>query len=315
MQFAEFLNLLYVNIGGEMSKSEFLNTLIENSIENPDDNPLSNLMPDTINRYFSPSGNTISKNKANKLIKIIQLSTLTTHIENQLTVDTIDRLADALHQYGLYTDDSELEISEICAQLFLNFLQGKVGIQTSKKELPYVGEIEITKVRYENGKIVIGSQYFQLPEKGPIPDSLVEFEDVYSKQLLIAYSENDGNPKTDYYNVQNLPQKYRNHLHDQRVNFFNADYVLRAIRDGFKDSEQQIALLKQETYDSISDILFEDYTTSFKKVTETLKHITTVSFSKPEITQIQNFIGNSEKKGLCHSLVNDGKFNWVDDNE
>ena len=286
-----------------MSKSEFLNTLIENSIENPDDNPLSNLMPDTINRYFSPSGNTISKNKANKLIKIIQLSTLTTHIENQLTVDTIDRLADALHQYGLYTYDSELEISEICAQLFLNFLQGKVGIQTSKKELPSVGEIEITKVRYENGKIVIGSQY------------LVELEDVYSKQLLIAYSENDGNPKTDYYDVQNLPQKYRNHLHDQRVNFFNADYVLRAIRDGFKDSEQQIALLKQETYDSISDILFEDYTTSFKKVTETLKHITTVSFSKPEITQIQNFIGNSEKKGLCHSLVNDGKFNWVDDNE
>ena len=198
---------------------------------------------------------------------------------------------------------------------FLIFLQGKVGIQTFKKELPSVGEIEITKVRYENGKIVISSQYLQLPEKGPIPDSLVELEDVYSKQLLIAYSENDGNPKTDYYNVQNLPQKYRNHLHDQRVNFFNADYVLRAIRDGFKDSEQQIALLKQETYDSISDILFEDYKTSFKKVTETLKHITTVSFSKPEITQIQNFIGNSEKKGLCHSLVNDGKFNWVDDNE
>ncbi|ETJ24014.1 hypothetical protein Q604_UNBC18073G0001, partial [human gut metagenome] len=51
-------------------------------------------------------------------------------------------------------------------------------------------------------------------------------------------------------------------------------YVLRAIRDGFKDSEQQIAILKQETYDSISDFLLEDYTTSFKKVTETLKHIT-----------------------------------------
>lgn len=83
MQFAEFLNLLYVNIGGEMSRSEFLNTLIENSIENPDDNPLSNLAPDTINRYFTPSGNTIAKIKANKLIKIIQLSALTTHIENQ----------------------------------------------------------------------------------------------------------------------------------------------------------------------------------------------------------------------------------------
>ena len=122
MQFADFLNLLYVNIGGEMSKSEFLNTLIENSIENPDDNPLSNLAPDTINRYFTPSGNTISKIKANKLIKIIQLSALTTYIENQLTVDTIDRLADTLLQYGFYTDDSELEISEICAQLFLNFL-------------------------------------------------------------------------------------------------------------------------------------------------------------------------------------------------
>ena len=209
MQFAEFLNLLYVNIGGEMSRSEFLNTLIENSIENPDDNPLSNLAPDTINRYFTPSGNTIAKIKANKLIKIIQLSALTTHIENQLTVDTIDRLADTLHQYGFYTDDSELEISEICAQLFLNFLQGKVGIQASKKELPSVGEIEITKVRYENGKIVIGSQSLHLPEKGPIPDSLIELDDVYSKQLLIAYSENDGHPKTEYYDVQNLPKKYK----------------------------------------------------------------------------------------------------------
>ena len=174
--------------------------------------PLSNLMPDTINRYFSPSGNTISKNKANKLIKIIQISTLTTHIENQLTVDTIDRLADALHQYGLYTDDSELEISEICAQLFLNFLQGKVGIQTSRKELPSVGEIEITKVRYENGKIVIGSQYLQLPEKGPIPDSLVELEDVYSKQLLIAYSENDGNPKKKLLRCPKSPPKVQKSL-------------------------------------------------------------------------------------------------------
>ena len=228
-----------------------------------------------------------------------------------MDIRKIKKLIELVEESGI----SELEISEICAQLFLNFLQGKVGIQTSKKELPSVGDVEITKVRYENGKIVIGSRSLQLPEKRTIPDSLIELEDVYSRQLLIAYSENDGNPKTDYYDVQNLPQKYKDHLHDQRVNFFNADYVLRAIRDGFKDSEQQIALLKQETYDSISDFLFEDYATSFKKITETLKHITTVSFSKPEITQIQNFIGNSEKKGLCHTLVNDGKFNWVDVNE
>lgn len=152
MQFAEFLNLLYVNIGGEMSRSEFLNTLIENSIENPDDNPLSNLAPDTINRYFTPSGNTIAKIKANKLIKIIQLSALTTHIENQLTVDTIDRLADTLHQYGFYTDDSELEISEICAQLFLNFLQGKVGIQTSKKNCHLLVKLKLQKSVMKMGK-------------------------------------------------------------------------------------------------------------------------------------------------------------------
>lgn len=316
MQFEEYLNILYAHIGGDLPKHEFFQTLVEHSIENPDDNPLSELSPNTINKYFSSTNkDRISIKNAKKLLQLIQLPKLCSYISEQSTIDSLDRLEENLVKYRLYSDTHKKDVVEIYAGLFIYFLEERVGIQTSSKENITVSDIPITKVHFEDGKIVIGSQSFQLPGKEPIPDSLIDLEEVYSKQLLMAYSENDGNPKTDYYDFQNLPKKYRNHLHDQRINFFNADYVLRAIRDGFKDSEQQIALLKQETYDSISDYLFEDYTTSLKKVTETLKHITTVSLSKPEITQIQNFIGNSEKKGLCHTLVNDGKFNWVDDNE
>lgn len=315
MLFYEFLTLLHTYLGGKSSRSDFFNTLIENSIKNPDDNPLANISDDTVNRYFSSKTDKISKKNSIILLNIIQVPLLTAYISEQLNADTTDRLEERLTEAGLFNNSSDIGIDEVCAKLFMNYLEQLAGIATPTNTLISVSDIPISKVYVENGKIIIGTESFTLPCKSSIPDNIVDVEDAYCKQLLQAYSENDGKSKTDIYDIPSLPTRYKKHLQDQRINYFNADYVLRTVKESFKDSSQQIEILKQETYDSVSDYLFDDYPSAYKKISDTLKHITTVSFKKPEITQIQNFIGNSEKKGLCHTLVNDGKFSWIDENE
>ena len=307
MLFYEFLTLLHTYLGGKSTRSDFLNTLIENSIKNPDDNPLANISDDTVNRYFSSKTDKISKKNSTILLNIIQVPLLTAYISEQLNADTTDRLEERLTEAGLFNNSSDIEIDEVCAKLFRTISWYSYSNKLS--------DIPISKVYVENGKIIIGTESFTLPSKSSIPDNIVDVEDAYCKQLLQAYSENDGKSKTDIYDIPSLPTRYKKHLQDQRINYFNADYVLRTVKESFKDSSQQIEILKQETYDSVSDYLFDDYPSAYKKISDTLKHITTVSFKKPEITQIQNFIGNSEKKGLCHTLVNDGKFSWIEENE
>jgi hypothetical protein len=44
---------------------------------------------------------------------------------------------------------------------------------------------------------------------------------------------------------------------------------------------------------------------------EVLKQAVVAPVGKSLLSNIPNWIGNSEKKGVCHMLVNDGKIRWV----
>ena len=65
--------------------------------------------------------------------------------------------------------------------------------------------------------------------------------------------------------------------------------------------------LENDTYDAIIDKVEESYPTSYKRMTTVLAHVTTVSLHS--LIPIE-WLGNSEKKGICHILVNEGKIRW-----
>jgi hypothetical protein len=51
----------------------------------------------------------------------------------------------------------------------------------------------------------------------------------------------------------------------------------------------------------------------YARLTEVLKQVALIDVSKSLLCQIKNLIGISEKRGVCHILVSDGRIkSWVD---
>ena len=46
-----------------------------------------------------------------------------------------------------------------------------------------------------------------------------------------------------------------------------------------------------------------------------LNQVSQITLTKSFLTQIKDLINNSEKKGICHMLVNDGRIQWVLEND
>ena len=88
--------------------------------------------------------------------------------------------------------------------------------------------------------------------------------------------------------------------------------ILRTISTIFQNGDDEASQLKNEINSSISDLLLDRYENGLRKLTAIMTHVTSVQLNKPAVASIPNFIGISEKKGICHTLVNDGMFTWVD---
>jgi hypothetical protein len=73
----------------------------------------------------------------------------------------------------------------------------------------------------------------------------------------------------------------------------------------------QFALLKDETYDGIFDVHSMDYRSGFERLLRVMAHVSSVQINKCPLSKLPEWIGNSEKKGVCHILVNDGVIRWV----
>ena len=181
--------------------------------------------------------------------------------------------------------------------------------------VPYV---PITPTRYDSTTriIYLGNEQVKLPVQ-LTPQSAINPDELpYINALCEVYAQKINEAVTPD-SLNSLPTSLKRNLADQRKAYYSAEGIQRSVRDVFADGEQQFQNLKDDAYEGISPTFYDDrHSTGYERLQAVLEKITNTTLSKSAFINIAGLIGNLEKKGICHILVNDERIkSWVNIDE
>lgn len=158
-------------------------------------------------------------------------------------------------------------------------------------------------------------QYKREPlKKLTVPTSLIDEERRYANELLKVYGQLEGKTAFEEDDLNSYP-KYKENFDEQRSYYFLAEAVRRGTRDIYED-EVQFAELKDETFEGVKEIWEDDYPNGMKRLKKVLNAAAQTPVDRCWLSRETSWIGNSQKKGVCHFLVNDGRLKgWVRDDD
>lgn len=199
-------------------------------------------------------------------------------------------------------------------------LEGELLEYVKKFDFSIIDTYPIAKIVNEHldtvyGKIRFGGRNIDKPELLDVYDEIKEDEEEmeYIKALLEAYSE-ELNIKIDSVEMLKEYESFFNHMKRQRKDYFSAEAIRRFVRDTLTNAKHY-DILKEEIYDGIIDVHEQDFENGYKRLLEDLKQAVRINTSRSLLDSKLNCIGSSERKGVCHMLVEDGKLRWVKKNE
>lgn len=148
------------------------------------------------------------------------------------------------------------------------------------------------------------------------PEEIESNEMVYVTELLSAYADAEN---LDELSKESLPgyPKYKTDFERRRKDYYAAESIRRGSRDIFGETDpDQFSLLKNETYDGIIDVYSNNYPHGFARLNGVMAQAAVIRVDKCLLSRLPDWIGASEKKGVCHILVNEGKIKgWVESDE
>jgi hypothetical protein len=152
-------------------------------------------------------------------------------------------------------------------------------------------------------------------QKTEVPEAIAQEEMPYVDALMKVYAEEFDVEALEPDELEGLSEREKRHFDDQRRHYYSAEYVRHSMRDAYSESaEDQFGVLEDEVYDGVEDVYQDDYATSKKRLTSVLAQAASIPVNKCWISRETDWIGNSEKKGICHILVNDRRIRgWLDD--
>lgn len=148
----------------------------------------------------------------------------------------------------------------------------------------------------------------------PVPSDIAPQEMPYVDALMRVYGEVEGIHTIGPSNIDAYPN-HQNHFKRQRSDYYAAEELRRGLRDAYEGpDDDQFRALEDEVYDGIIDTYECEYASGMDRLRHTLKQSVQISADKCFATRDTSWIGNSEKKGMCHILVNDERIRgWLDD--
>lgn len=149
-----------------------------------------------------------------------------------------------------------------------------------------------------------GSYHLKRPQaKKSAPEAVGDNEKIYIEALLQAFSDVDG---TDY-SLDNVKDgDYAEDLERARINFFSAESLEIFSRDAFPTGCYQE--LKDECYEGVHSVVRQKYDNGYERFLEVSTHSVTIPYDSHPLV---HYLQTSDRKGLCHQLVNDLKFKWI----
>lgn len=144
------------------------------------------------------------------------------------------------------------------------------------------------------------------------PEDIESSERKYLEKILEAYSENK-NENINFNSVNSFFDLVKD-FSSRRKEYYSAESLKRCIRDIFSN-ENEFDMLKTEMFSGISDFVESNFQDGFDKLKKTMHESTKVNLSISRVDNDLHFIGNTDKKGICHHLANQDLINWRTRNE
>lgn len=170
----------------------------------------------------------------------------------------------------------------------------------------------ISKAQFiSDSQVRIGGKVIKLPPALYAPTLPTEKENEYVSALLSVYSQAASKTFASIDDLDEFPE-YQSEIQIHREYFYSAESVLNKVRKFFYDAENEFTTLKGELFDSIKLDLVKSYPDAYSKLTNTMDKVIVISLSKSYFSKPGNqLVGNGEKRGVIHMLVNDGKVRWL----
>lgn len=136
------------------------------------------------------------------------------------------------------------------------------------------------------------------------PNELAENEQIYAKELTLAYGDQEKKDLTIEQVVGH--EVYGVHFKRQRENFYEAESLKRFAEETLAEAARYEDL-EQQIFDGVIDVVESTHTNAFDKVKDALKTAKTVQISDHPLS---GQLRPSDRGGICHQLVNKMRFKW-----
>ena len=281
-------------------------------------NPLYGLSKSTLQAIFNGKRLMIPQNAAAAMLSRADEEQFADFV-NDYSYDARVQMAEDVSEYGF--DARPDNVAEICANIMFQIIN-------LRAENKYDDVTTLTYRRKETGKRIKNIAPATIERRGDklhicgeeiiirkeiFPDDMKKglkcFQalcDVYAEALKITdrvITEKD---------LPSLPDWCQEDFADQQECYFSAEGIQHSIRDVFDDGEDEFKLLKKDAWQGINMTFRKRYDTGYDRLIAVLEKITNTRLDLSALVQIRNLIGNMERKGICHILVNDGTIDsWV----
>jgi hypothetical protein len=260
-----------------------------------------------------------------KFISKARAGLICSRYDGQVFADEIDNLYDAnkdhlqnfLAERGLDVERDELgsAVQDILDQIFHGLAKGIHDVEiklTIHDPKPSIKNLAADRIYCENGKLFIDGDVIELPVK--LSDAQIyDFEAGYISALCDAYAEVLSRDNVTVDDIPKLPKKYQKNFYEQRKAYLSAESIQRSISEVYEDGKNQFDILKDDAYNGVKTTYYDDFDNGYRRLLEVLKKISDVQLTKSKLSLIKNLIGNLERLGIVHILVNDKTItSWVD---
>ena len=279
-------------------------------------NPLASGMSLNMQDQIYEGKKFISKARAGLICSRFDGADFAEEIDELFEADK-EHIQDFLYKKGILVEINELgsAMQDIMNQIFHGLAKGIHDVNivlTIHDAKPSIKNLAENRIFFENGKLVIDGETIELPIH--LDESQIyDFESGYISALCGAYAEALSKDKVDVYDIPSLPRKYQVNFYDQRKAYLSAESIQRSISEVYEDGENQFDILKEDTFGGIKTTYYDDFDTGYRRLLEVLKKVSDIELSKSKLMLIKNLIGNLERLGIVHILVNDETIkSWVD---
>lgn len=283
---------------------------------NKEKNPMYGKGESTLQSYFNGTRN-ISQKDAALIAGRVDEAHFADFV-NEFSFDALAQLSVDIQAFGfdVYPDTVAEVCANIMAQIINNLAEGKSDdistLTIKKKELgKRIKDIAPTTIERRGDKLHICGEEIVI-HSSLIPDKESDEPLRYIKALCEAYADALNRKSLTEDEISTLPQIFQDDYEDQQEAFFSAFGIEHSIRDSFDDGEDEFEKLKKDAWQGINMTYRRSFPNGYERLITVLEKITNTTLSYSVLSQIRSLIGNLEKKGICHILVNDGIINsWV----